>query len=107
MVVDPKHVRKHIVREPGEPVIARRQRWTCGPYREVSRRTPMMNDDGQSDSSIVLTKSANKAVHEAAAEQMEGRLLVKGNVNESPMSRAQNRTRHECDAHTHTATVTT
>jgi len=33
---------------------------------------------------------------------MEGRRLVKGNVDESPMSRAQNRIRHDCEAQTHT-----
>ena len=51
----------------------------------------MMNDDGQSDSCIVPTKSANKAGPEAAAEQMEGRRLIKGNVDESPMCRTQGR----------------
>jgi group II intron reverse transcriptase/maturase len=51
----------------------------------------MMNDDGQSDSPVVPGKSANKATPEEAAEQMEGRGLVKGNANESPMSRAQSR----------------
>lgn len=62
-----------------------------GPCREVSRRTPMMNDDGQSDSCVVPTKSANKAAPEAVAERMEGRRLVKGNADESPMSRTQGR----------------
>lgn len=51
----------------------------------------MMNDDGQSDSCIVPTKSANKVWHEETAEQMEGRRLIKGNVDESPMSRTQGR----------------
>jgi len=50
-----------------------------------------MNDDGQSDSCIVPAKSANKAAHEAGAEQMEGRRLIKGNVEESSMSRTQGR----------------
>ena len=49
----------------------------------------MMNDDGQSDSSIVPTKSANKVTPEVTAERMEGRLLVKGNANERPMSQTQ------------------
>ena len=51
----------------------------------------MMNDDGQSDSCIVPTKSANKVLPAKTAEQMEGRRLVKGNANESPMSRTQGR----------------
>lgn len=51
----------------------------------------MMNDDGQSDSRIVLTKSVNKVTLEEAAEQMEGRRLVKGNADERPMCRAQSR----------------
>ena len=50
-----------------------------------------MNDDGQSDSCIVPAKFANKTADEAAAEQMEGRRLIKGNVGESPMSRTQGR----------------
>jgi RNA-directed DNA polymerase len=50
-----------------------------------------MNDDGQSDSCIVPTKSANKVLPAKTAEQMEGRRLVKGNANESPMSRTQGR----------------
>ena len=62
----------------------------------------MMNDDGQSDSCVVPAKSANKDAREAAAEQMEGRRLVKGNAAEIPMSRAQNRIRHDCEAQTHT-----
>ena len=62
----------------------------------------MMNGGRKSDSCVVPTKSANRAAHEAAAEQMEGRRLVKGNANESPMSRAQNRIRHDCEAQTHT-----
>ena len=88
-VRDPKHVRKHIAREPGEPAVARERRWKHGPCREVRRRTPMMNDDGQSDSCIVPTKFANNVSPEETAEQMEGRRLVKGNADESPMSRTQ------------------
>lgn len=49
----------------------------------------MMNDDGESDSCIVPTKSANKAVPETDAEQMEGRRLVKGNAKEGSMSQTQ------------------
>jgi len=51
----------------------------------------MMNDDGQSDSCIVPTKSANKVCPKEMAERMEGRRLIKGNVDESPMSRTQGR----------------
>jgi hypothetical protein len=51
----------------------------------------MMNEDGQSDSRVVPTKSANKLMPEVRAEQMEGRQLVKGNAAESPRSRAQSR----------------
>lgn len=50
-----------------------------------------MNDGGQSDSCIVPTKFANKDLPEETAEQMEGRRLIKGNVDESPMSRTQGR----------------
>ena len=72
-------------------MVAREERWKSGPCREVRRRKPMMNDDGQSDSCIVPAKSANKASHEETAEQMEGRRLIKGNVDEGPMSRTQGR----------------
>ena len=51
----------------------------------------MMNDDGQSDSCVVPKKSANKVPAEGTAERMEGRRLVKGNVNESSMCRTQGR----------------
>ena len=51
----------------------------------------MMNDDGQSDSCVVPVKSANKVSPEETAERMEGRRLVKGNVDESPMCRTQGR----------------
>jgi RNA-directed DNA polymerase len=51
----------------------------------------MMNDDGQSDSRVVPTKSANKLMLEVGAEQMEGRGLVKGNAVEGSMPRAQSR----------------
>jgi RNA-directed DNA polymerase len=51
----------------------------------------MMNDDGQSDSRVVPTKSANQLMLEVGAEQMEGRGLVKGNAVEGSMPRAQSR----------------
>jgi group II intron reverse transcriptase/maturase len=51
----------------------------------------MMNDEGQSDSCIVPAKSANKGLPAKTAEQMEGRRLVKGNADESPMRRTQGR----------------
>ena len=53
----------------------------------------MMNDDGQSDSCIVPTKSANKVLPAKTAEQMEGRRLVKGNVGTCSKPRTQRRIR--------------
>ena len=47
-VRDPEHVRKHLAREPGDPLVARRD-GRCGPRREVYGRTPTMNDQGKSD----------------------------------------------------------
>lgn len=58
----------------------------------------MMNGDGQSDSCIVPAKSANKVCLKETAEQMEGRRLIKGNVDESPMSRTQGR-KKTCKRH--------
>jgi len=51
-VDDPAHVRRHLAREPGEPVVARRG-WRSGPHWEVQGHTPMMDDHGQSDSLVV------------------------------------------------------
>src|SRR6266699_1895179 len=72
-VRDPVHVRKHLVREPGDPTFACR-RENCRPYREVEGRTPMMNERGKSDSSKVPAKSPNQ-VEGPAAQAMEGREL--------------------------------
>ncbi len=52
---------------------------------------PEMNGQGQSDSLVVPTKSANKA-RATAAESMEGRRLVKGNVGQQNAPRTQSRT---------------
>ena len=53
----------------------------AGPHREVQGRTPMMNDRGKSDSSVVPEKPPNNAA-EPAAEVVEGRGLAKGNSPE-------------------------
>src|SRR5690606_13335094 len=47
---DPEHVRKHLAREPGDPVVAHGG-WRRGPCREVQGRTPMTNDHRKSDRS--------------------------------------------------------
>ena len=64
-----------------------------GTYREVKRRTPMMNDKRKSDSCIVPEKSANKPVKETGAEQMEGRRLVKRKTQETDKSRTPSRSK--------------
>jgi hypothetical protein len=64
-----------------------------GTYREVKRRTPMMNDNRKSDSCIVPEKSANKPVKETGAERMEGRRLVKRKTQEAGKSRTPSRKR--------------
>src|SRR5881409_224013 len=58
-VRDPVHVRKHLVREPGDPVSARGG-WRRGTRREVQGRTPMMDGHGKSDRPDVPAKSPNK-----------------------------------------------
>jgi hypothetical protein len=83
------HVRTHLAREPGGPVVTRRG-WRGGSCREVDGHTPMMHDHGPSDSPIVPTKFPNKA-GEPAAEGMEGRGLAKGNRRQPTASRAQDR----------------
>src|SRR5258705_11360154 len=89
-VRDPEHVRKHRVREPGDPTVA------CGderrrPHREAYGYTPMMDDRGKSDSWVVPVKSPNKAT-EPAAEAMEGSELTEGNSPDSHGDRTQGRT---------------
>src|SRR5215470_13352053 len=59
-VGDPKHVRNHLAREPGDPAFLCRGE-SCRLYREAERHTPMMNGRGKSDSSIGPAKSPNKA----------------------------------------------
>jgi len=51
----------------------------------------MMNGHGKSDSSVVPQKSPNKAGHEAAAEEVEGRELAKGNSHQQNAPRTQSR----------------
>jgi hypothetical protein len=60
----------------------------CG---KAQSRTPQMNDDWQSDSSIVPAKSVNKEVT-ASAESMEGRDGAKGNTYQQNTPRTQSRT---------------
>src|SRR2546429_7949300 len=62
-----------------------------GTYREVERRTPMMNDKRKSDSCIVPEKSANKPVRKTGAEQMEGRRLVKRKTQDAGKPRTPSR----------------
>jgi hypothetical protein len=54
----------------------------------------MMNGRRKSDSCVVPTKSANKLMPSVSAEQMEGRRLVKGNMDACSTSRTLRRPRH-------------
>ena len=51
----------------------------------------MMNGHGKSDSSVVPQKSPNKAGPEAAAEEVEGRELAKGNPRQQNAPRTRSR----------------
>src|SRR5215469_113774 len=88
-VRDPVHVRKHLAREPGGPVLVR-SRWNCGTRREVQGHTPTMNEHRKSDSLIVPMKSPNKA-GQPVAEGPEGRGLAKGNLLQQNAPRTQRR----------------
>jgi len=88
-VRDPVHARTHLVREPGELVVAQ-DGWRPGPHREVQGHTPVMHDHGQSDSPIVPTKSPNNAGR-PVAEGMEGRGLAKGNTGQQNAPRTLSR----------------
>ncbi len=57
-VRDPEHVRKHLAREPGDPVSSR-YGWRCGTHREVQGPTPMMDGGRKSDSSVLPAKLPN------------------------------------------------
>src|SRR5690349_23433470 len=83
------HVRKHLVREPGDPTSVCRGE-SCRPYWEAERRTSMMNGCGKSDSSKVPAKLPNKT-EEPVAEAMEGKGLAKGNSLGCNVSRTQGR----------------
>ena len=88
-VNDPRQVQNLFAREPGDPLTAREQ--NLGPHREGLSPKPMMNGQRKSDSSVVPTKSPNKA-KAPAAEVMEGRELAKGNSTQQNASRTQCRT---------------
>src|SRR5215469_1909086 len=88
-VKDPVHVRKHLVRGPGDPTSVCRGE-NCRPCREVQGRTPMTNGCGKSDRSIEPAKSPNNA-EGPAAEAMEGREQAKGNSPERNALRTQGR----------------
>src|SRR5258708_12066295 len=88
-VRDPVHVRKHLAREPGHPLVARGD-GRCGTRREVQGRTPTMNDQGKSDRPVVPMKSPNNA-GQPVAEGMEGSGLAKGNPRQQNAPRTPSR----------------
>jgi RNA-directed DNA polymerase len=92
-VGDPKHVRRHFAREPGDPRSARVSR-DIRPQREPQGDTPLMDRPGKSDRSVVPEKLPNK-VEEPTAEVVEGREWAKANLREQNASRTQSRS----DAH--------
>src|SRR5205807_7081557 len=84
-VTDPVHVPKHLAWEPGDPAFT--PDGIClGTHREVQGRTPMRNEHGKSDRSVIPAKSPNKARQPAAAG-MEGSGLTKGNLPPQNASR--------------------
>src|SRR5216684_6478042 len=94
-VRDPRHARKQLAREPGDP--ATTQAGTFGSHREVQGRTAMMNGSRKSDRPVEATKPANKIgvlVPEAdalMAEQVERRGLAEGKLPRQNTNRAQDR----------------
>src|SRR6266403_1620201 len=88
-VTDPVHVRKHLAWEPGDPGFT--PNGMCvGTHREVQGHTPMMNEHGKSDRSVIPAKSPNKT-GQPVAEGMEGRDLTKGNLPQQNASRTPSR----------------
>ena len=89
-VRDPVHVRKHLAWEPGDPAFT--PDGIClGTHREVQGHTPMMNEHGKSDRSVIPAKSPNKA-GQPVAEGTEGSGLTKGNLQQQNASRTPSRT---------------
>src|SRR5687767_14816886 len=88
-VRDPVHVRRHLAREPGDPLVTRNG-CRCGSRREVYGRTPTMNDQGKSDRPAVPMKSSNNA-GQPVAEGMEGSGLAKGNLRQQNAPRTPSR----------------
>src|SRR5207247_10588458 len=74
-VRDPRHVRTHLAREPGDPAVVCQE---GRPHREVQGRTPMTDDRRKSDTAVVPEKSRNVAT-ESVADATEGRAVAKGN----------------------------
>jgi hypothetical protein len=57
----------------------------------VSDGKPSVNEDGQSDSFVVLTTTANNGRSERPAESDEGRELAERNIDQDASHRTQNR----------------
>ena len=74
----PWGVRRHLAREPGDPVSAL-GRVVRGPHWEVRGRNPVMNGQRKSDSSIVPGKWPNN-VRNRAAEAMVGKGADQGEI---------------------------
>src|ERR1044071_2086310 len=86
---DPRHVRTHLAREPGDP---RFGRLLAGSWREFSGSTTPMNGSGKSDRPIVPKKPANAAgAKPLMVEWAEGRGLAKGNLVQQNGRRTQGR----------------
>src|ERR1019366_9598032 len=67
-----------------------RRGWNCETGREVQGRTPTMNGHGKSDRPVVPMKSPNNA-GQPVAEEMEGRGLAKGNLQQQNAPRTLSR----------------
>src|SRR6266478_2723048 len=88
-VRDPVHVRRHLAREPGEPMFIRQM--LGGSRQQVQGRNLTMHEHRQSYRVVVPAKSPNKTGQPTVAEGMEGRALVKGNEFQRNTNRAQYR----------------
>jgi group II intron reverse transcriptase/maturase len=86
-VKDPTHAQKQSAREPGEPRVAPDEE---GTRQEVQGHNLAMHDPGQSDRPEVPAKFPNNT-NAPVAEEMEGRGLAKGNLNQQTTNRTQDR----------------
>ena len=84
------HVQTLLAREPGDLLLGRWRQAASGPHREGEEPKPMMHGWEKSDRCVVPAKLPNKA-EQSAAEEVEGRHLLKRSAGRQRTCRTQRR----------------